>query len=129
MVLDYDNNDRSYLFGRLLAVLEKAERSTFVAHETHEPSTVRLRDAYVQHPMNTWKILEDELNPCFQQLSPNLRIFYEDILSKIIIKLQMHYGPEEFNRPLEELYLIGYYLQRAELNIFKGKDENNREKQ
>jgi CRISPR-associated protein Csd1 len=55
MALDYENTDRSYLFGRLLAVLEKAERSTFTREETREPNAIRLQSAYVNHPMSTWR--------------------------------------------------------------------------
>ena len=42
MTLDYENKDRSYLFGRLLAVIEKAERSTFSRDEDREPNAIRL---------------------------------------------------------------------------------------
>ncbi|WP_312641191.1 type I-C CRISPR-associated protein Cas8c/Csd1 [Hydrogenoanaerobacterium sp.] len=125
MTLDYDNNDRSYLFGRLLAVLEKAERSTYTVGETREPNAIRLQSAYVNHPMSTWQILEGNLNPYFQRMKPGSRKYYKDILSEIVVKLGAQYKPEELNRPLEELYLIGYYLQRAALNHYKSKDENN----
>ncbi len=127
MALDYENSDRSYLFGRLLAVLEKAERATFTSGETREPNAIRLQNAYVNHPMSTWVILEDKLNPYFQRMPPGWRNYYKGIVSEIVTKLGTHFKPEELNRPLEELYLIGYYLQRAALNQSKSKDENKEE--
>lgn len=114
MALDYENKDRSYLFGRLLAVLERAERSSFTDGETREPNAIRLQSAYVNHPMSTWKILEDKLNPYFQRMNPGSRIYYKDIISEITEKIVAS-SPDMLGRPLEELYLIGYYLQRAEL--------------
>ena len=127
MALDYENPDRSYLFGRLLAVLEKVERATFTREETREPNAIRLQSAYVNHPMSTWLILEDKLNPYFQRMQPGLRKYYKGIVEEIAAKLGTLFEPDELNRPLEELYLIGYYLQRAALNQSKSKDENREE--
>ena len=122
MALDYQSTERSYLFGRLLAVLEKAERSAFTAGETREPNAIRLQSVYVNHPMSTWRILEDKLNPYFQRMAPGSRKYYKDLISEITEKIVIS-NPDMLNRPLEELYLIGYYLQRAELNISHSKDE------
>ncbi len=127
MALDYENSDRSYLFGRLLAVLEKAERATFTREETREPNAIRLQSAYVNHPMSTWLILEDKLNPYFQRMQLGSRKYYKGIMEEIVAKLGTLFKPEDLNRPLEELYLIGYYLQRAALNQSKSKDENREE--
>lgn len=127
MALDYENTDRSYLFGRLLAVLEKAERATFTNGETREPNAIRLQSAYVNHPMSTWLILEDKLNPYFQRLNLGPRKYYKGIMEEIVAKLGTLFESGELNRPLGELYLIGYYLQRAALNQSKSKDENREE--
>lgn len=129
MALDYDT-DRSYLFGRLLAVFEKAERVTFKTGETREPNAIQLQSAYVNHPMSTWMILNDKLNPYFQRIeSLNLRKKYKGIIEEITEKLRALYPAEQLNRPLEELYLIGYYLQCAELNKSKTKDDNKEEQE
>lgn len=130
MSLDYENTDRSYLFGRLLAVLEKTERAAFSPGETREPNAIRLQSAYVNHPMSTWKLLEEKLNPYFQRMNPGSRKYYKDIISEITEKLTgFMCDPEQLNRPLEELYLIGYYLQRAELNSYKNDRNSDREEQ
>lgn len=128
MALDYESTDRSYLFGRLLAVLEKAERSGFTEGETRETNAIRLQSVYVNHPMNTWRILEEKLNPYFQRMNPGSRKYYKDLISEITEKIVASQA-DMLNRPLEEQYLIGYYLQRAELNKSHSKNENNKEDQ
>lgn len=130
MALDNQNSDRSYLFGRLLAVLEKAERITFAPGETRETNAIRLQNAYVNHPMSTWRDLEGKLGSYYQRMSPGSRKFYKDLVSEITQKLiEIEHDPEKLNRPLEELYLIGYYLQRAELNKWYPKEDSNKEEQ
>lgn len=124
MAIDYENTDRSYLFGRLLAVLEQAEHSTFAQGETRDTNAIRLQSAFVNHPMSTWQILEDQLNPYFQRMTPGSRYFYKDLISEITEKISES-NPEQLNRPLGELYLIGYYLQRAEFRKSKNKDKGN----
>ena len=120
MVLDENNNNRSYLFGRLLAVLEKVEKGTYERDERRETNAIRLLSAYVNHPMQTWMTLEQLLNPYFQKLSPGSREYYKGTISEIIGKITN--GGDALNKPLKEDYLLGYYLQRAELNKSKETD-------
>lgn len=122
MKLDVENRDRSYLFGRLLAVLEKVERSTYDKEEGREPNAIRLQSAYVNHPMQTWKILEDVLNPYFQKLRPGSREYYRRIISEIT-EMLLEEDEKVLNQGLKESYLLGYYLQRAELNKKKDNKE------
>ena len=128
MKLNLENHDRSYLFGRLLAVLEKVERLTYDRDEKREPNAIRLQSAYVNHPMQTWKILTDQLNPDLQKLHPEARKKYKDMITDIVTALEEK-DEQQLNRGLEETYLIGYYLQRAELNkrvdIKTGKQNTN----
>lgn len=125
MKLDQDNHDRSYLFGRLLAVCEKVERSTYERGESREPNAIRLQSAYVNHPLQTWKILDGLLNPYFQKLRPGSREYYRQLISEIIIALQDS-DQNILNQGLKETYLLGYYLQRDALN--KKKEAQEEEK-
>jgi CRISPR-associated protein Csd1 len=120
MKLDIENRDRSYLFGRLLAVLEKVERVTYKGEESREPNAIRLQSAYVNHPFQTWMILEEQLSPYFQKLKPKSREYYRRLISEITA-LFVEDNQQLLNQSLSEMYLLGYYLQRAELN--KKKDE------
>ena len=124
MKLNLENRDRSYLFGRLLAVLEKVERSTYEKGDSREPNAIRLQSAYVNHPLKTWKILEDALKPYFQKLKPGSREYYKRLISEITEQF-CEEDPALLNQELKETYLLGYYLQRSELN--KKKDEQKEE--
>lgn len=115
MKLDYENHDRSYLFGRLLAVCEKIERATYERGETREANAVRLQSAYSNHPMQTWKILQELLLPYLQKLAPGLREYYKNLIGDIVAMFDEKDEPK-LNQSLKETYLLGYYLQRAELN-------------
>lgn len=124
MKLDLENQDRSYLFGRLLAVLEKVERAAYDKGESREPNAIRLQAAYVNHPLKTWMILEEVLRPYYQKLRPYWRDHYKNIISQIT-GLFAEEDPSVLNQGLKETYLLGYYLQRAELN--KKKDDQKEE--
>lgn len=126
MKLDENNRDRSYLFGRLLAICEKVERTTYDRGDTRDPNAIRLQSAFVNHPMQTWKILEGLLNPYFQKLVPGLREYYRRLISEVIELLPQE-DPQVLNQGLGETYLLGYYLQRAELN--RKKDLQKEEKE
>lgn len=124
MKLDLENQDRSYLFGRLLAVCEKVERRTYEKGETRDPNAIRLQSSYVHHPMQTWKILDGLLVPYFQKMNPRYREYYRGLISNIVGSFKEE-DAGVLNQELKETYLLGYYLQRAELN---GKKEEKEEK-
>ncbi len=120
MQLDLNNTDRSYLFGRLLAVLEYTENSTYDKGESRMTNAIRLQNSFVNHPMQTWLLIEDMLNPYYKKLGPERASYYKKLISDILLKLQE--GDEtDLNKRLKETYLLGYYLQRAE--FYKGKKE------
>lgn len=112
--LDENNHDRSYLFGRLLAIGEYVERSTFDREETREPNAIQLQNAFTQHPMKTWSVIEGALLPYFQKLPPGLRLYCKHMITEIMVKVREE-DQNRLNHPLNEKYLIGYYLQRKEL--------------
>ncbi len=121
MKLDLENTDRSYLFGRLLAVLEHAESSTYDKGESRMTNAIRLQNAFVNHPMQTWLIVEDTLNSYYKKLGPERTGYYKGLISGILAKLQES-DASDLNKRLKETYLLGYYLQRAE--FYKKKEEN-----
>lgn len=130
MQLDENLKDRSYLFGRLLAILEKVEKEAlWKKGETRETNAIRLQSAFASHPFRTWKVLEELLNPYFRQLSSDRKNDYKTKIEKIFECLEIENKDIilTLNRPLTEMYLLGYYLQRAELskNIKEKKKEEN----
>lgn len=122
MTLDKESNDRSYLFGRLLAVYEKIERNTYDKGEMREPNAIRLQNTFVNRPLYAMGLLDRQIAPYLQKHSAIRRAYYKKILAEIVDKIYLS-KKETLNQRLEETYLLGYYMQRAELNKRKG--ENN----
>lgn len=113
MSLDREKKDRSYQFGRLLAVMEKVERDTY-GDESREPNAIRMQSAFCDRPFYTAKIINDRLNPYFERLRPAGRAYYKKLIGEIMEQLS-DYDDVQLNRPLGDTYLMGYYLQRNEL--------------
>lgn len=122
MALDETNSNRSYLFGRLLAVAEQAEKSTYKDGETRETNAIRMQAVFAQRPLYAWRIIGEQLNPYFARMQPGLRAYYKNIISEITEKLPDVNDPT-LERKLEDVYLLGYYHQRTA--FFKKKEINN----
>lgn len=118
--LDENNHDRSYLFGRLLAVAEQVERSTYSLDEKREPNAIRMQSVFSQRPLYAWRILEEALNPYYQRLAPGLRYYYRNITQEITENLPA--GDSDLDKKLDDVYLLGYYHQRSAMT--KKKDKN-----
>lgn len=111
--LDENNKNRSYLFGRLLAIAEKVERDTYDRDENREPNAMRMQSVFSQRPMYAWDVLENQLNPYYAKLSPPLRQYYKRMIQEISDKISA--DDENLNSKLEDLYILGYYHQRSKL--------------
>ncbi|MDO5400912.1 MAG: type I-C CRISPR-associated protein Cas8c/Csd1 [Eubacteriales bacterium] len=120
--LDAKNKNRSYLFGRLLAIAEKVERDTYNSDENREPNAIRMQTVFSRRPLYAWRILEERLIPYYRQLSPGSRQYYKRLTGEIVTALTQ--SGEALDRPLEDVYLLGYYSQRQ--NFYK-KNHNTEE--
>ncbi|MBP3672691.1 MAG: type I-C CRISPR-associated protein Cas8c/Csd1 [Oscillospiraceae bacterium] len=126
MALEPEKLDRSYQFGRLLAVMEKVERDTYNGAEDREPNAIRLQSVFCQRPMYASGNLEKQLERAyFPRLHPGSRIRYKNLMGQIMEKISA-FPQEEWNNPLEDSYLMGYYLQRSAL--YAPKNDNMEEK-
>lgn len=114
MALEPEKKDRSYQFGRLLAVMEKVERDTY-DNDTREPNAIRMQSVFCQRPMYAAGNLEKQLERAyFPRLKPGNRIWYKNLMGQIMDIISM-FPQEDWNKPLEDSYLMGYYLQRSAL--------------
>ena len=122
MALEPDKRDRSYQFGRLLAVLEKAERDTYDKDEKRETNAIRLQPMFVRRPGTTTKtVLEQVKNAYYPRLSVKSRNFYEILIGQIMEQIS-ECTEEKYDAPLTETYLLGYYLQKNALYTKKQDD-------
>ena len=120
MALEPERRDRSYQWGRLLAVMEKIERDTYDASESRETNAIRMQSVFVQRPGYAAKIIMDQLKSAYYpQLPVGLRIHYDRLIGEIMEQLSQ-FAPDEYSQPLTEMYLPGYYLQK---NAFYTKKE------
>ena len=123
MALEPEKKDRSYQFGRLLAVMEKAERDTYDSSEGREPNAIRLQSIFCQRPMSTANNLEKQLEKAyFPRLKPGSRIWYKNLMGQIM-GIISEFPQEDWNKPLDATYLMGYYLQRSALYTKKTDNE------
>ena len=119
METNQNSQNRSYLYGRLLAVADRIEYRTYDKDTDGKRVTNarRYMNAFAQRPYQTWKILEERIQPYLQKLSYSERIRYNEKLDKIYHL----FDPEEFtiNDRLEGLYLLGFHSQSYELKYNK----------
>lgn len=111
MALDKNCSDRSYLFGRLLAVADAVENSTYTGEARRETNALRMQKAFALRPMAIWRLLEEKLEPYYKQLKPGLRQYYRKLTQEIVDKLSVSDGT--LNQKLDDIYLLGYYHQRV----------------
>ena len=111
MSLDKNCSDRSYLFGRLLAIADAVENSTYTGEDRRETNALRMQKAFSLRPMATWRLLEEKLEPYYKQLSPGLRQYYRKLIQEITDKISA--SDSTLNQKLDDIYLLGYYHQRA----------------
>lgn len=116
MALDETCNDRSYLFGRILACAEQLEQyaaySTAGDKASRPTNALRYEVAFTQHPAKTLALLRKQLAPYLERLIKARKSTYANDL---MLQLLARIPPEQFSdQPLTELYLLGYACQRAD---------------
>ena len=126
MALEPEREDRSYQYGRLLAVMEKAERDTYEREEKRETNAIRMQSVFVKRPAYASALIMSQLKTAYYpQLKPTVRTYYERLIGQIMEVLSN--CKEDENRELRETYLLGYYLQKNDLYKSKNSDSNNQE--
>lgn len=117
MALDKNNTDRSYLFGRLLAVADAMENSTYTDEDRRETNALRMQRTFTMRPMTTWSALWDKLRPYCRRLAqskPKLYRYYQNTLDEIMDKLSPL--DDTLDQELRDIYLLGFSHQRAYRN-------------
>ncbi len=123
-MLDATNQDRSYLFGRLLALADKAEYDAMDKNAYRQTNAVRYMTRFQQRPYKTWMMLHDRLLPYYGKLGSKSEWY-----KKLIAEVEQNFNWEDFvsDKPLEGAYLLGYYCQRQSLFTKKEKSEGEKD--
>lgn len=128
--LEENLDNRSVLFGRLLAVYDFLEQRAMFGYdengkvkEQRATNAKRYWNAYSSRPAKTLKTIKQNLISYEKKLRDYELKKFEEWTGEIMI----HLADKGFdNRPLSELYLPGYYLQmeymKSELQNFKTKE-------
>ena len=123
MAWDLDKQDRSFQFGRLLAVLERGEADYYQkTQETRQTNAIKFMSEYRQRPWFVFERVNRQLHQAYLgRIEPWQVNRYERLVGEIVAILGT-FPEDELNKPLEDVYLMGYELQR---NAFFTKKENN----
>lgn len=122
VALDINNTDHNYLFGRLLAIADVLERKA-LGDEKRATNAIRYMNAFAQHPVRTWRIIQSNLQPYQARMGTDAR-YYNSLLDEVGAQLD----PEHFkDKPLSGLYLLGFYSQRQALYTSKKVKETETE--
>lgn len=110
MSLDENQTDRSYLFGRLLAIAQQIEEwALSTTDEKRDTNAERLMHQFKLHPYKTWGIITDKLRPYMSRLGTKCTH-----LTELMTKVNSMISYEDFTSPkkLDDSYILGYYCQR-----------------
>ncbi|HJV46295.1 MAG TPA: type I-C CRISPR-associated protein Cas8c/Csd1 [Bacillota bacterium] len=122
--LDTETNDRSYLFGRLLAVADALEkRALRAANEKRPTNAARYMQVFPQQPEKTWKVIQESLLPYQNRLGQKA-----SDLNRIIDDIMEKFDYLSFNNaPLSGKYLLAFSCQRNAIYQKKEDKESKEE--
>jgi CRISPR-associated protein Csd1 len=115
--LDRSYRDRSYLFGRLLAIADRLENHARYLQNRDNPkgdnrptNAVRYMSAFASKPLRTWELIYKQLNPYIQRLDG--AEWYQDQIDEC---MSLFSSEDICDKSLNGKYLLGYSLQRRAL--------------
>ena len=125
VALNKECDDRNYLYGRLLAVADRVEYITFIQDRENGRVTnaKRYMSTFSQRPFETWKIIEENLQPYLNKLKAKNRRYYENIIDEICSLFDVDKFQD--NSKLDGLYLLGFHSQSLELRHHKNQEAEN----
>lgn len=121
MALDDNNRNRSYLFGRLLAIADAVEQAAYYTkgQDARETNAMRMQSVFSQRPLYGWRIIHEKLEPYFASIPYGSQVYYKKIISEVTDLFERNDEPWLAKR-LEDVYLLGYYHQNSALYRKKG---------
>ena len=124
MAWELDKKDRSFQYGRLLAVMDRAEQDYYnKTEESRQTNAIKFMSEFRQRPFYVYERVNRHLHQAYlNRMEPWQANRYERLTGEIIGIIQ-EFPEEDLNKPLSDLYLMGYELQR---NAFFAKNETNK---
>lgn len=135
-MLNRENTDRSYLFGRLLASFEYLEESTFGEKDERSTNAEKMWTSYTNHPATMMLRLRNLMKPYERKLErsdkPLKRAAFFNATREIreatnLLHESYDMDSVEVNRPLDYGFIFGYEAQRQAFYSGKNKDAKETE--
>lgn len=116
MAWELDKQERSFQYGRLLAVMERAEADYYYnsQQEGRQTNAMKRMSVFRRRP---WAVAEQINAQLVLAYLPRLKPWQADRYSRLrgeIIEIIQSFPEEELDKPLNNLYLMGYERQRSE---------------
>ena len=123
MSWELDKRDRSFQYGRLLAVMDRAEQDYYYkTQESRQTNAIKFMSEFRQRPHYVYERINRHLHQAYlNRIEPWQANRYER-LTREIMEIIREFPEEDLNKPLSDLYLMGYDLQR---NAFFAKKETS----
>ena len=127
-MLDHENTNRSYLFGRLLAIFELIETQRYRIDGSNQEritNAERYWNAYMSQPAKLMMNLTNKIKPYEEAVKLNAHGIFHKLdkeRSEIIRLLSPLMAEKGINDPLDYQFIFGYY---AEKQFFYTKQEKN----
>lgn len=128
MALDENCTERSYLYGRLLAVADVAESSTYERGESRTTNAKRYFEAFSNRPCATWEIIRKRLCPYLEKHDKmNKSGYLENYYANLINTITDMFEHDDFadNSKLDPIYLHAYSCQIKKICGGNKKDDTN----
>ncbi len=128
MAWELEKRDRSFQYGRLLAVLERGEADYYgKTQETRQTNAIKFMSEYRQRPWFVFERVNRQLHQAYlNRIDPWQANRYERLVGEIVAILG-EFPEEELNKPRGDTYLMGYELQRNAFFAKKETDDNETE--
>lgn len=126
MSWELDKKDRSFQFGRLLAVAERVEEDFYIkAGKSRQTNAIKNMFRYRRTPWTVFEWLNRWLSKAYlERVEPWSKKRYEKLRDEIC-EIIREFPDAELNDPLDDTYLIGYEIQRND--FFKKNKEKESE--
>ncbi len=126
MALNKEWDNRSYLYGRLMATAEKIERDALSKEgsgsDKRQTNAMRYMNILSKKPYSTWINVEKSIQPYLKRLPRYQREYYQKIMGEIMDL----FNTEDYmiNRNLEGTYVLGFHCQIQDFYRKSNTEEN-----
>ncbi len=123
-----DKKNRSFQYGRLLAAMERLEEDYYSkTQEGRQTNAIKYMSEFKRRPFAVFERVNQHLQLAYLgRVEPWQAARYKRLVGEIIGILR-EFPEEELNRPLEDIYLMGYELQRNAFFTKNDTDDNTEE--